>query len=406
MLPSQYIISVCLTILGIARDTLIARKVQNITICFATSDSRTIKESPICGCHHTDYIGALQDGKKKVVGDVQMYHSKISYSQCFEGMMLEAIVRLCPGFLNLRNLTLDFANISPSFHSHRLSVFFRCLWTAVEGKLDCLSLVGSLSGYHSILHNPPTLRSLKQLDIQIVNHPHDLNGGLDANALLESISYFINRHSQTLNALKIWSLPSRSQAVDLSPLFSHLSSFPTLTSLDVRLAFNKLFDPSGLQYLIWNTSFTLRRLSLRLNPSGFSMPWDTESLLGCWLSSCLADPYAFSYLKVLDVYPSRQPESVFILLECIKRASGGLQEITIRDQYLQNDEARAIINAASHCRNLVSLHLNVWEMDIHLIDLLSKKLPGLENLSLATVESQFDDFPVSNLSRFIQYPGR
>jgi len=330
-----------------------------------------------------------------------MRHFKNTYQQCFGSMVLEAIARLSAGFLNLRNLTLDFPSISPSFNSHALRSFFDSLWATLENRLYCLSLTGGLLGYRTILQNPPILSSLKQLEIQIVNNPQDLSGGLDVDALFDNFACFINRQSQSLDALKIWSCPSRSQAVDLSHFFAQLSSFPSLSSLDVRLAFNKSFyDPSGLKYLIWNTSGTLKRLNLRLNPSGFAMPWDMEPQLCPWLSTCLANPQAFSRLQVLDIYPSREPENVFILMECIRRASINLEEIIIRDHYLQWDEAAAIINEASQCKKLVSLHLNVWEIDINLIDLLSKKLPGIENLSLSTVESQVEDFPVSEFSFF------
>ena len=277
----------------------------------------------------------------------------------------------------------------------RLEPFFSSLWPSIGHRLNALSLKGNLKGYRTLLRSAPVLPYVRELSLELINNPHDADVDDDADVLLEAIAPFVNALSPRLEDLKIRSHPSHSLSADLSPFFIYLSSFPVLSSLDLHLVLNKPFcDPRGLQALIANTSPTLQKLGLRLNPSGFAMDSMVEERLAPLLLDSLLDSDSFTRIESLDIYPTREPEGPLIVLSFLRRSSEHLKEIIIRDRYFHVEEVMLVVEAASECRSLTSMQFNVWYLDILLLDRLAVKLPHLQSLKISTVESSIDGFPV------------
>lgn len=320
-------------------------------------------------------------------------------SFCFDsfGSVLDAIIFASCRFLTLSTLTLDFSLVAPSYRL-RLEPFFSSLWQSIGHRLHGLSLKGNLRGYRALLQSAPVLPYVRELGLELINNHHDSDTDADAIVLLDDIAPFLNKLSPHLEDLRIRSHPSHSLSADLSPLFIHLSSFPVLRSLDLRLVLNKPFcDPSGLQALVTNSSHTLQKLGLRLNPSGFAMDAMVEERLAPFLLDSLLDSHSFTGVESLDIYPTREPEGPLIVLSFIRRSSEHLKELIIRDRYFHMEEVMLVVEAASECFNLASMQFNVWYLDILLLDRLSVKLPHLQSLRISTVESSIDGFPVSFL---------
>jgi hypothetical protein len=161
-----------------------------------------------------------------------------------------------------------------------------------------------------------------------------------------------------------------------------------LEYLNVRMAFNKaLRDPSGLKELLCGCSATLLQLDLRLNPSGLPMNPIWEEPLSQWLAECVADERCVAHLRSLDIYPTNMAAGIDDLLSCINRAARTLTHLTVRDRYFQPAEAALVVDAAAKCAGLRYLRLNVWRLDVTLLDLLAKKVPALQQIWLSVGEA-------------------
>jgi hypothetical protein len=108
--------------------------------------------------------------------------------------------------------------------------------------------------------------------------------------------------------------------LDLSIFFSQLApfKFPGLKALNVRTPFNilafRVGDASGLKDLIHDSSSTLQRVGLRLNPTGLTVDPSIEELLSRWLFECISDERFFSKLEVLDIYPTNMSAGMEFML--------------------------------------------------------------------------------------------
>ncbi|KAH9481253.1 hypothetical protein JR316_0005775 [Psilocybe cubensis] len=309
--------------------------------------------------------------------------------------IMNSLLNTCAGLTSLRKLTLDFSSISPvSSPQLGFGLFIRSLWPLVRKKLRHLFLKGTAQGYCTVLASRPTFPNLKELGMDLTVDPK-LIGDCEnskASVLMDTLVPFLGKVNSRLEALRIKSQPCHSIPTDLSQLFIQMPFFPYLRTLEIRMPFNQnLLDPSGLKNLLSKSSHNLENVCLRLNPAGFSLPWALEGQLIPWLSDCLTEPQTLSCIQVLDIYPTGG--NCDIVLGYIRRASKHLRSIVIRDRYFEADEVNLIIDAASHCPNLISLHLNIWELDINLFDQLYMKLPRLESLRLSTVDSFVDGYP-------------
>ncbi|PPQ69191.1 hypothetical protein CVT25_006969 [Psilocybe cyanescens] len=374
----------------IPRDPFIAKRVRALTIHLTSPDSSENGLILAPSTQHNLKYTKHEISKKQTT----LYTKSGLRSSDTSGSILNSILHTCSGLTNLRKFTLDFSNVSPASCSQvGVGLFYRSLWPLFRKKLRQLFLKGTMQSYYAVLGSRPAFPYLKELGVDLITNPKCVEAEYTKGAsLMDTLLPFLNRVNSRLEVLRLRSQPCHSKPIDLSQLFVQMPSFPSLRTLDIRMPFNQsLHDPSGLKDLLHRNSQTLEDLCLRLNPAGFSLPWALEDQLVPWLSDCLTDPQALSCIRVLDIYPTGG--NCDIVLGYIKRASKSLREIIIRDRYFEPDEVELIIDAASDCPNLISLHLNIWELNINLTDQLFMKLPRLASLRLSTVDSFIDGYP-------------
>ena len=107
-----------------------------------------------------------------------------------------------------------------------------------------------------------------------------------------------------------------------------------------RTAFNKSLreDAGGLKRVLCESSKTLKRVDLRLNPLGLAVDPTSEGPLGRWLLECLEDERCLAGASALDMYPTNLPSGMDILLKCVERTRAQLVELVVRDRYWNAEE--------------------------------------------------------------------
>ncbi|KDR76018.1 hypothetical protein GALMADRAFT_247234 [Galerina marginata CBS 339.88] len=296
--------------------------------------------------------------------------------------VIDGIIDATPLFVNVRDLTIDSWDLPPSYD---LKSLFASFWKSPFGpNLRALSLGGNMEGYRIFIQSNPSLKHLKDLRLEFTNNLFRVDLEEDAGILVDIVAPFVNSLSSHLETLRIWSWAS----LDLSVFFKSLAVLPMLHGLNVRMPFNKALrdDPSGLKDLISNCSATLQKLDLRLNPSGLPVNPVLEEPLSQWLTDCVADERCFAQLRSLDIYPTTMTAGVDVLLACIRRAADTLTHLTVRDRYLQPPEVEQVVNVVAKCTGLTYLKLNIWRLDVALLDLLAAKVPGVRHLWLSVGE--------------------
>jgi hypothetical protein len=298
--------------------------------------------------------------------------------------LINGVLNIANKLVNLRELYVDLWNLPPLYD---LQPLFSSFWSSFGPKLYTLSLSGVLEDFRTLINSNPILGSLRELRVEFTH------SGIDAieasRAILADLLLpFINSLAPHLLSLRLWSWAS----FDLSTFFSQLAPFPCLKALNVRTPFNAAFgDASGLKGLICDSSDTLKRVDLRLNPAGLTVDPSSEEPLSRWLLECMSDKRFFSKLQVLDIYPTNMAAGMEFLLGSIQRTSENLVELIVRDRYLQDREIKSVIDAASSCRNLTHLKMNIRRLDIALTDRLALKLPKINRLWLSVGENSAND---------------
>jgi hypothetical protein len=295
--------------------------------------------------------------------------------------LINEIINIADKLINVRELYIDLWDLPPLYD---LQPLFSSFWLAFGPKLYILSLSGILQDFGTLINSNPPLNELQELRVEFTLDRMDSGQAI----LIDVLLPFINSLAPHLLSLRLWSWAS----LDLSTFFSQLASFPNLKTLNVRTPFNKAFgDASGLKDLICNSSGTLQRVDLRLNPAGLTMDPSKEEPLSRWLLQCISDQRFFSQLRGLDIYPTNMTAGMEFLLWCIQRTSKSLVELIVRDRYLQGSEVQAVIDAASCCSNLTYLKMNVRKLDVALTDRLALQLPKIDRLWLSVGESDAND---------------
>lgn len=295
--------------------------------------------------------------------------------------LINELINTTNKLVNVRELSVDCWDLPPS-PSCDSQLLFSSFWTSFGPKLRSLSLSGNLKSYHTFVMNP-ILDGLQELRLEFTGNILRVDADADRAILVHDILPFINSLAPHLVSLRLWSWTS----VDLSALFFRLAPFPALKALNVRTHFNRAFgDASGLKGLICNSSSTLQRIDLRLNPTGLTVDPLSEEPLSRWLLECFSNEDFFSQLRILDIYPTNLAVGMEILLGCIQRTSKSLVELIVRDRYLQDREMEVILNAVSSCSNLTYLRMNIRRFDVALTDRLALMLPGIDRLWLSIGE--------------------
>jgi len=300
--------------------------------------------------------------------------------------LIDEILKITNKLVNVRELFIDLWNIPPLYD---LQPLFSSFWSSFGPKLHTLSLSGILEDFRTLINSNPNLDSLQELRVEFTLSYID-SWKIEASRaiLVDFLLPFINSLAPQLLSLRLWSWAT----FDLSTFFSQLAPFPRLKALNVRTPFNTAFgDASGLKGLICDSSSTLQRVDLRLNPAGLTVDPSTEEPLIQWLLECISDERFFSKLQVLDIYPTNMAAGMEFLLGCIQRTSTNLVELIVRDRYLQDQEVKSVIDAAAtSCLNLTSLRMNIRRLDVAFTDSLASKLPRINRLWLSVGENSGD----------------
>ena len=295
--------------------------------------------------------------------------------------LINEIINTANKLVNVRELYIDFWHLP---HYYDPQPLFSSFWLSFGPNLYTLSFSGNLEAYQTLINSNPTLDGLQELRVEFIN---GTDPDSDKAILIDVFLPFINGLAPHLSSLRLWSWSS----IDLSALFRQLAPFPGLKALNVRTVFNKAFgDASGLKGLICDNSGTLQRVDLRLNPAGLPVNPLSEEPLSRWLLECISDERFFSQLQVLDIYPTNLPVGMEFLLGCIQRTSKTLVDLMVRDRYLPAGEIELVLDAVSSCSNLKSLRMNIWRLDVALMDSLAK-LPKIDRLWLSIGENATND---------------
>lgn len=287
---------------------------------------------------------------------------------------------------NLTSLSIHHA----TFH---LAHFFQIITSSsLTRTLQQLFLKGRVEMFASIqdycAHKSP-FENLTKLTLELDAVDDDEDPQLESSLPLEP---FLRSLTLTLQSLMI---TNKSFTLDLSPLFNALSKhdspvlFPNLTSLSLSLHFDTSFrtSPQSLRHFL-RTHNHLQHLYLDMSlPSPF--PEDEEPL-GVWLVDLVNDNVHFPSLQTLDVYPSNTETGLSALLSLIKLTIPTLSSLIVSGRWLKPEMANQVIDALTECEGqpkmLRSLDLNITELSVSFLELVARKLPQLEKLSLSSFQ--------------------
>ncbi|TFK36649.1 hypothetical protein BDQ12DRAFT_736745 [Crucibulum laeve] len=296
--------------------------------------------------------------------------------------LVNALVAVFPNLVNLTELAIDSWDLPPSYS---LQPIFASAWPSFGPQLKRLLFGGHLEGYRLMIASNPKLDGVRELDLEFTNNLHRVDPAADVAILVDVIAPFVNRLSPQLHSLKVWSWASS----DLSSLFLRLESFPQLQHFNIRTPFNMVFseNPSGLKRLLCNTSSTLQKVGLRLNPLGAVIDPAAEETLLHWLSDCVSEEQMFRSVKILDIYPTNLPGGMDVLVSSINHAAENLTQLIVRDRYLHLRDIVWVAEALASCNHLTYLRMNVWKLRAELFDICSKSTPNLQSLWLYAADT-------------------
>ena len=293
---------------------------------------------------------------------------------------IKDITKITKKLVNVRELEVCISlwDLDPSY----LQPLFSSFWSSFGPKLFTLSLEGNLKLFSTLIKSPK-LDALQELSVDFTG-----TGGRPIIVdVLDVLFPFINSLAPHLLSLRLWSRP----CLDISIFFAQLAPFPVLKSLIIQTPLLK--NTSGLEDLVsdnYDNYGTLQKVHLRLNPTGLTM--DSEEPLSRWFLVYMSNVTRFSYLlQILDSNPMDMDAGREFLLDYIQRSSQSLEQLNVRDRYLQDGGIEAIIDVSSSYRDLVYLKMNIRKLNVALTDHLALKLPKIDRFRLSMREYAFDD---------------
>ncbi|KAJ7285070.1 hypothetical protein C8J57DRAFT_1290355 [Mycena rebaudengoi] len=293
--------------------------------------------------------------------------------------VIDALILVFPGLTNLTHFEVESWDMPLEYDLQR---FFRGAWSSFGQQLKAISMAGRTEAWRQFVVSGPQLNSCEALSMQFTHELDSTAGAAVVGILVGSVAPFINSLAPQLQSLKMWSL----WTLDLSPLFAHLTVFPHLSNFHLRAPFNKAFpDPTGLTRLLQSNSASLKKVELRLNPSGSVMDPTSEERLGQWMLSHNEFPSILADLDFLRIFPTTLRSGFDALVMYTQRSADTLTTLAVKDRYLDLNEVATLILPVSHRganQGLRFLRLNVRRWSVELFELLASKLPGLQSLSL------------------------
>ena len=242
-----------------------------------------------------------------------------------------------------------------------------------------------------------TFENLTDLGLSL-KHPDLLEG---------TIQFPLRLLAPTLQILRIadWS-----GAFDLFALFNTPDSsvpFPNLKSLILDFAdpTTDLLPIPSLQSFygfILAHSCRLEHLHMDLTTSFYPVH---VQCVGEWLDELVNTNIQFPSLQTLLLFPSPSQIGLFSFLTLIQRTVPTLSSLTIPPRYWSSEEVDQLLDVLTEVQvhgikerqsKLKTLRIHVRHLSVPLLDLLARKLPQLESLTLIILEMQVRFFPIFN----------
>ncbi|KAH6916377.1 hypothetical protein BKA70DRAFT_1419288 [Coprinopsis sp. MPI-PUGE-AT-0042] len=201
--------------------------------------------------------------------------------------------------------------------------------------------------------------------------------------LMKSIAPFVNSRRDSLTSLAI----SSASWADLSPFFSAIGPFPSLRKISLHIYFDAthLSNPASLLDFLCSHDSTLLHVELRQRTPDHNFK-DQDTLVA--LRERTWEPIHRKLAH--DQRLLRNMESLMIpcmttgsTLPIIQRSLTHLESLSLLDRKLDDDELDRVLRAlAPRSFELRHLHVEVRTLTEHVLEKLSKMLPGLRSLVL------------------------
>ena len=175
--------------------------------------------------------------------------------------LINGVLNITSKLVNVRELYIYLWDLPPLFD---LQPLFSSFWSSFGPKLYTLSFLGRPEDFRTFISSNPILGSLC---VELTRIGSLLQKEASRAILIDLLLPFINNLAPRLLSLKLWSRAS----------FFHLA-------LNVRTTFNTAFgDASGLKRLICDSSDTLQRVDLHVNPARSMGDPSSEEPLSRWI---------------------------------------------------------------------------------------------------------------------------
>ncbi|KAF4613541.1 hypothetical protein D9613_007508 [Agrocybe pediades] len=292
--------------------------------------------------------------------------------------LIDGIVQAAPHFQNITYVDLTCWMLSPSCNPEIL----RSMWFPMSQSLKVLSLGGSLGAYRVLIESLPPMPQLDELRLLFIEeHVLDESGQLAI--LISHVVPYINSIGPRLRLLSIYSWTN----VDLSVLFKNLHTPPALRELAISFSFNtSLADPPQLNRFLKRCSDTVVSLGLSLQDGRDKRDVSGGQRRDEWLMDLFsADNQCLTNLEDLNIsFRTVKDRAVDILTACLQKTQRTLQELCVRDRFLNRGEFSRVLDAAANCMKLNCLWINIDRVDWDVIEMLAPKLPRIRRLFIVT----------------------
>lgn len=269
-------------------------------------------------------------------------------------------------------------------------MFLTSARTSFQSSLRKLTLRAQIVMFQQIL-DVTDFEYLDQLDLHFdyTIGSQGLDEGVDPDAaiLLTSVAPFINRCRASLRSLVIASHAT----VDLSPFFRALGLFPILRTFVVQLDFQRqICDHEAIITHLARHADTLSRVEFKPvsidTPSQFivngvttSSPLKTKDFWTQMATVLDSTPNCLSNVELLTI-PVANPKST---LNILNRSANTLTQLSLLNHFLAYGDIVKILDVFAHRPfGMKFLHLEVLELTYDLLQLLARRMLGLETLRL------------------------
>ncbi|PPR08173.1 hypothetical protein CVT24_012138 [Panaeolus cyanescens] len=300
---------------------------------------------------------------------------------------VDIFLNAIPNMRNVRTLSLHMAKFPPSFSFEGMLSSIWETWSILEN----FSYRGNLTDLSTIFRSsPPSKVSFNSIELYgtisgflagtLSSNLPDVDTG-NQTPLIDILLSGIDKISSQLCALSL--IPS--SPIDFSTLYTKLASCetPKLNELVLQSPSIVPSQPHDLTNFLTRVSPQLTRFAVRFpGTQTIIVAVNAEKSWNDSLSSCLAHPESFAWVRDLEIYPTMLDAGIEVLLKFIHNTEAHLEKLTITERYWELIEIEKITSALKACKKLQYLTLASLCYNSALIDLLAQNLPNLHSLHL------------------------